>query len=558
MKLLTDVKEFFRCKFYTAVLALTAVCAYGFTVTHPSVGMDDTAVSLYFEEGLAPYVGRWSLFVLNKVFRIGTFAPWMVELASVLLLMVSVTMWCVVWKRACGFGAKLPTWAYGIVACIFISCPLISEVFVFYLHNGICLGYGFTAGALLCLMEALERENTGHRRLGRFFLSCVLLTVALGFYESFIIVYMMGAVTVFFLLRRLHGGSGGEADYKTGILPWMGGGFLSVLGSLVLRVMALGIVKMWCGPDRFGGLNVLYRNAFGSIFSSWGEFSMLLKHFFMKYYVHAVCYLPITVLAAAVLFIGAYSLWCGIRRRDPVLPLCAAVLALLPVCMALVEGLATRYRSAQYVPLMGAFGALLVLVEFWRHPARKWVRALGFGLAGILIYNQCADMNRWFYADYLKYQDAREVMARAAYDLEKGYDTSKPVVFRGAYRVPYEISKDAYLDFSSAEYGWICALTDWFDPYLKEKYFSYDGKFYVFAEMPTVSTLQWGVTAFNGTSWQLIEFWRMHGYDSFRCETDLDKIAEAERIRWDEDMPAYPRDGYIRDCGEYIIVNLGR
>jgi len=29
--------------------------------------VDDTATLLYFEEGLAPAIGRWSLYLLNKV-----------------------------------------------------------------------------------------------------------------------------------------------------------------------------------------------------------------------------------------------------------------------------------------------------------------------------------------------------------------------------------------------------------------------------------------------------------------------------------------------------------
>ena len=50
----------------------------------------------------------------------------------------------------------------------------------------------------------------------------------------------------------------------------------------------------------------------------------------------------------------------------------------------------------------------------------------------------------------------------------------------------------------------------------------------------------------------------MHGYGSFRCETDLNKIEDAERIRTEENMATYPQNGYIKECEEYIIVNLAR
>lgn len=57
-------------KVYLLPLVLTAVLAYGFMVTHPAVGIDDTPYAYYFQEGLAAIVGRWVLYLLNKVFLV--------------------------------------------------------------------------------------------------------------------------------------------------------------------------------------------------------------------------------------------------------------------------------------------------------------------------------------------------------------------------------------------------------------------------------------------------------------------------------------------------------
>lgn len=555
-RLLNDIKAFCKSKAYMAGLTLTAVCAYGYAITHYAIGMDDTAIPLYFEEGLAPYVGRWSLFVLNKIFHFTDFAPWIVELISVLLLMLAVTLWCILWKRICEPRIVLPVWSYLFVAGIFISCPLISEIFVFYLHNGICLGYGVTAFALLCFMNGLSPERTKKYRLGQLSLSAALLAIALGFYESFLIVYIMGAVMCFFLIRRLYGKNGEGSGYSAKLLPWLGSGILIVLGGMSVRMAILAVLKAVYHLDRLSHYNVLYRSLFGDIFKAEGELLMVLKRFFVKYYVNALVYLPVAILVAALVFVGIYSLYSGIRRRDIFLPVCAAVLIVLPILMSLVEGLATRYRSAQYVPVVGAFAVLLAIVEIRLNGLPKWVSVSGIVCLGVLLLVQCADMNRWFRLDYLKYQDAREVMDKVANDLEAECDISKPIVFRGAYPVPYEIAEDAYVGFSSRQYQWICRLTDWLDPHLKEKYFGESGRGYVFAETPVVSILQWGATAFDGTSGQLIEFWRMHGYDAFSCETDLEVIEEAEQIRMEEKMPGYPNVGYIMECEDYIIVNF--
>ena len=555
-KLLNDIRAFWQSKIYMAGLTLITVCAYGYAVTHYAVGMDDTAIPLYFEEGLAPYVGRWSLFVLNKIFHITDFAPWVVELISVLLLMLAVTLWCILWKRICEPRIVLPVWSYLFVAGIFISCPLISEIFVFYLHNGICLGYGVTALALMCLMNGLSLAETGKYRLRQMVLSAVLLAFALGCYESFLIVYVMGAVMCFFLLRRFYGKKEDDSGYSVNLFSWAVSGILIVLAGLAIRMAILAVLKAVYHLDKLSGYNVLYRSLFGDIFTAEGELLMILKRFFVKYYVNAVVYLPVTVLVSALAVIGIYALYCGVRKKDLLLPVCAVMLIALPILMSLVEGLATRYRSAQYVPVVGAFVVLLVILEIYSSSLPKWCPVLGAMCMGVLLIVQCVDMNRWFRLDYQKYRDAEEVMSRIAYDLEAEYDISKPVVFRGAYSVPYEIAENAYVSFSSAQYRWICKLTDWLDPHLKEKYFGESGRGYVFAETPVVSVLQWGATAFDGTSGQLIEFWKMHGFNSFSCETDLDVIEKAEQIRKGEKMLGYPDKGYIRECEDYIIVNF--
>ncbi|MCM1192064.1 MAG: glucosyltransferase domain-containing protein [Acetatifactor muris] len=198
MELWREIKDFLRCKPYIIILSLTAACAYGFAIVHPAIGIDETAVSLYYDDGLTlSFVNRWSLFIVNKVFRIGTFMPWMVDLVSILIFMLSVTLWCIFWRKICGSVVELPLWSYAFAAGIFISCPLIAEIYTLYLHNGICMGYGVTACALLCLLKSLERKTARRHCIMWLVISSVLLTFALGLYESFIVVFVLGGAAAF-------------------------------------------------------------------------------------------------------------------------------------------------------------------------------------------------------------------------------------------------------------------------------------------------------------------------------------------------------------------------
>ena len=79
-KLWEEFQYFFQQKIYVIILCLTAICGYGFEMTHPSIGIDDTAVSLYLEDGLEVVMGRWFIYLINKIFHLSDFSPFMMEL----------------------------------------------------------------------------------------------------------------------------------------------------------------------------------------------------------------------------------------------------------------------------------------------------------------------------------------------------------------------------------------------------------------------------------------------------------------------------------------------
>lgn len=541
-----DIKYFWSNKFYAIVVSLAAACSYGFKVTHGTIGIDDTCIPMYFEDGLAPAVGRWTLYLINKILHISDFAPWMTELAGVILLAFAGTAWCVVFSRIVGKERYMA--GYTFFSALFLSCPLISEIYVYYLHNGISLAYGLTAVALLCLLTVME---SGSRKKKLFCMAAAsaALTAALGCYESFMIVYAMGLLFLFVLNRGFGGRGQRYADS-----PWKWGGALAVTAgsAMGLRWLVLKMIQeIWhVGiPKNF---RVEYRGVFSFTDTDVTGVFMILKRHLVKYYLNAFAYRPVTVLVLGFMVLTVVCIIMGVRRKDLFLPLAALAAPILPVCMVVIEGKDTYYRAAQYVPLVGAFAVFLLLKLAEEHlPA--FCRKAGMVMAFILLWNQCTEMNRWFYVDYLKYQDARGVMEQVAYDLEKDYGTEKPIVFRGAYYVPYGIVQDAYLAFDSVEYGWIRRIGDLVDPHLVEKYNAEDGHGYDFAETPVNSTLRWGATAFDGTASQLGNFMRMLGHE-FRMETDLSRIDEAEKIS--EDMPEFPETGYIKECKDYIIVNL--
>lgn len=550
-QLAEDLRYFIFNKIYGIVVFLAAVCAYGFQVTHVAVGIDDTAIALYFEEGLAPVMGRWTLYILNKIFHFSDFTPWMTDLIGVFFLMLAASIWCVLLYRV--FYDEIPFIGYTFFAALFITCPLISEVYVYYLHNGLGVGYVLSALSLLLVQNALEKDKDIRVCCRNLLTAAFLLVASIGCYESFAIVYAVGALLLF-ITQRIGGNSSRANVYRKSTWRW---GLFSGI-PLVAAVLLRGfVVKLVCKvfalavPENFTFGN--YRGTFSIFSGNRSELVMYFKRFWVKFYLNGLVYLPITVLVLGIGILLIFSVCYGVKKRDVFLPLAAVAIPVLPALMILIEGKESYYRSCQYVPLVGAFGVLLLFRAGHRYLRNKVVRCVGVVLAAALLWNQCADMNRWFYVDYLKYEYFKDVMITVFRDLERDHDLSKPIIFGGACPVPYSIMEGACIEFASPQYKIIKALGDMVDPHLIEKYNESSGRGYVFAETPTFSTLQWGVTAFDDTSREIRNFLSMIGYE-IRIETDLQKIKDVRQLS--ESMPHFPRDGYIQEYEDYLIVHF--
>lgn len=528
------------------MLALTAACSYGFMITNYAISIDDTPYSYYFEEGLAAIVGRWVLYLLNKVVNIGEFAPYLTDLVGVLIFMVAVTVWCALFYSI--LKDRVLWYGYLFFACIFLSCPLISEVYPYYLHNGIAIGY-LCSGAGLCLfLDGIEERSLW--KLGG---SAVCLWIALGCYESFMMVWLMG-VCLILAIKRI-------CNSRVKVIPaiFTAGGI--ALGSMVLRSITISLVTAVFDLEylREAAVQRSITELVGWILEpeAFSNFAMALKRTYVMYGVFACAYYPITVFVLATLVIMVTAVWMSIRRRDFWIFVLTVAGYIAAFSLIIIEGKATYYRAAQFLPIICGLGALLLvydassLIEKYLQKSKIAVAIKGavLLLLSAVLWNQCADMNRWFYVDYLKYEAAKETMHQVAYELEKGFDTSKPIVFTGIYEIPPSIIKDAYVGYDTKEYIWMINLTNWLDDHLLEKFYRDQG--ILMAQMPTLSVIEWGRTAFE-TDAELVKFFEMHGYQ-LQPLLDTD-YAVAEEMSYS--LPSFPQEGSIVDVGEYIIVHF--
>lgn len=556
------------------ILLLTAVCAYGYKVTNVTIGIDDTPSLYYFEEGLIAIVGRWVLFLLNKVIFLAEFVPFVTDFIAVGLLALAAIVWTVLFYSV--LGEKIPVVGYAFFAAIFVSSPLISEVFTYFLHNGIAIGYLCCGLSLCCVREwqgsiRKMRKGNGIREkfdclaVMRLVAAAVFLWIAMGCYESFMILWLAGLMLLL-LTERI--GMGAERIVRTGergVFGTLVGGALAALAAVLLRSLMIVVLTKVFRLEYLQG-EAVQRSVTEMLGwmvqpGAFGEFAMLLKRTFVLYGVFAYAYLPIRIFVLSAAVITVVTLVRVIRGRDvwALVLLPAAYLAAFSLLF--IEGKATLYRSAQFLPVFCGYGALLFaysIYELTGSPGRGVHRKLCLGTRGIAVavlvvitWNQCMDMTKWFYIDKQKYDAAVKTVDQIALDLERDFDTSKPVIFTGNYEIPYSIVKDAYVSYGDRKYYKMKRLTDLIDPDLLDKY-NRGSKGVWVAQTPALSVIEWGRYAFDSDA-ELVKFFVMHGHTLTACE-DIDRYAEAEKASLE--LPEYPQDGYIVDKGDYIIVHF--
>lgn len=560
-------RKFWENRLFMGILLLAAVGAYGYKVTTVTIGIDDTPSQYYFEEGLIAIVGRWVLFLLNKIISLAEFVPFVTDFAAVLLLVAAALVWTTLFYSV--LEEKVPMVGYAFFAAVFISCPLISEVFTYFLHNGIAIGY-LCCGISLCCVRKWQESRSGKSRwqqahIGYMALAAVFLWIAMGCYESFMILWLAGLVLLLLTERISLGTQRKDQTGKRGIFFTLVGGAVTALAAMILRSLMIVVLTNAFHLEYLQG-EAVQRSVTEML--GWmlqpgamGELSMILKRMFLLYGVFGYAYLPIRMFVLSTGVIAVVSLVRVIRGRDLWTLVLWPASYVAAFSLVFIEGKATLYRSAQFLPVFCGYGALLFTYGIWsltervgqgmRRKLILGVRGIAVAMLFVITWNQCMDMTKWFYIDEKKYEAAVKTADQIALDLEKNFDTSKPVVFTGNYEIPYSIIKDAYVSYNSATYYKMKRMADRIDPDLLDKY-NRGSKGVWVAQTPSLSVIDWGRYAFDNDE-ELVKFFAMHGHELVALQ-DGSLYAEAEQESLN--LPEYPQEGYIVDKGDYIIVHF--
>lgn len=544
-----EAQKLFQSKKYIICMLVTLFATFGSLLVKPTIGIDDTAWKVYFLDGVAPVMGRWVLFILNKIIPIAEYNPFIVELLFLFFFFISATLWVILLKRI--IADHVSEWTYVFFGCAFLAAPITSEVVTYYLANGIFIGFGFTALAVWYLWDSFEKGITGRKRVQKVVASGLWLWLALGCYESFIIVYMVAICVCYCFDRGIK-----SKEEKIPVLPVLIHTLLAGILCVVLRsVWTQLMIVLFSLQDQ---INILDYRGIGDILNYFSagngaqDIALIFKQFFVKYYINAVVYKPITFLVMGFGLLGLWALIRSIQKKDFIILLSVIGAMIMPWMLTILEGYATYYRTSQYIVLMNAVIVPVAALMLEKVKDKRYIKAIGFFLAVLLVYHEAHEMNYWLKVDQDKYEDACRTADAVALEIIRDYDENLPICIVGEYNVPEAIASKSYCPTWSKRTTIATWAIGLLDEEMIQDYMEPAG--YRFAETPLLSVIKWGSVAFYATDIEMVKFWENRGFQ-FIVDRNPEHYLYGKELL-EEGMPSWPEKGSILQMEDCIIVNL--
>ncbi len=541
---LEDLKVLLNYKPYSVSVLLVSVLSYGYAMFNTAISIDDLEYDRYVGSGnVMLSAGRFGMWFWS--FIEGEYEnSYLIDLFAVILFILATTSFCVLFRRIT--RNRISAGALTVFSCMFISYPLINEIWEYTGANvNICGAFFLCAITILLMHEQIHIKNW--RNPWRIIVSSLCMMIVCAGYESVISVYVFFVFAV--LAMQMIYGKKKEKKF----LEFMRQGIIyaSVLvAGLVLRVVVHQIILK--------ALDLTYK-ANGEVTIQWGTRPLaeiiknLIADFSHDYFARGIVYMPIGVLVISVVaFIVLGLVACKKHTFLLIIPGLGMLLCL--VLLSLVQGSVSPYRTCQVFAAFSAFAFMLIIDCIPRNKSKSisYIRVTALVLCGYLCFSQAAYLNQLFEANYRRSESEAFAVRQMIVDLRRDFDPDKAVIFIGDYPIDPDILED--VSISKDSYRWK----------LYEKV--YVGVSEILNVPHNVNILpnklpdtnvrshiNWSRRVFSQTAMQ--KLFDYYGY-SFELANYYGLYDEAVAYATENNMPEYPQKGYIKDVGDYIIVNL--
>lgn len=529
-------KELLNNKKYMIPVCLTAFFSFGYEIFHGSIGADDMTLKLYFVDGLAPQIGRNTLYLINKVLRISDFSPVITDFLGVFLMIIAATILGAAFQEIFFEGGE--TWLCTIFTSTMISFSLTSEVYIYYLHNGIGIGYFLTTVALIIIWG-----NKGDYVI-RLLLSSACLTFAITCYESFALVFLLGFFLLhwFMIMKKDKSIGIGQyiKDFVINMIPVM---ILALVGRQTITLLINKHPLENYSPRGLGaGKWIFQKDALDNI-------REIVQGVIRDYGINSIVICSLMILNVVLLFFLIDLLVRCIGLKNWMGLLNGLGMLCVPWLFLIIEGHTTAYRQMQALNILEGFALMVLCYRVSQigniGKVGKWFAII---CSLVVIYNQSFEQNYFYYIDYLRYTDDVAKMDHIMLEICRNYDIQKPLCFiADEGEVSSGIIKEYYYyDKNSSEY---IAMSKWASKLGITLETNESG--YCPFQTLALDVPVWAASAWDG-NYAEEEFLKMHGYNIVLGTKDM--LDEANEIG--KQMQSWPMEGSIKDMKSYIVIKL--
>lgn len=534
-KLLKDIK-------FILPVIITAILSFGFTITNFTINGDALSYDRYFEKSELLAQGRFTAPLINKLFSVMNFNPFFVDIVAAILIVIGAILFCMLFDRV--LKGKFNNVVYTIFTCLFVSYPLISEIFTFT-PAGISIGVGYCLVAI-SLMYGYESIFNGYSKIKAFIMQTILLCLAVFLYESFAAVYLCGIFMILIIEYLYNKNKFGLLEAIKKIIVFALPLGVAIILGVVIVILLMKILDL--ERSTHAAKTIVYRSG---IFYG---LKNLVVTIIDRYVLPATYYLPIKILAISTCIYLVITITNIIKEKSFILALLLLGLGIAVQSLSIIQGMAAIYRTCQTFALFIAFVFMIFAYEILSGKSNKWIKRTVVAIVFVIVFYQSQELNKWFVLNYQRYDIEKNDVIAIGNEIRENFDINKPVYFMGNYKLPSAITSKIYVDRNSTEFKISMDINKLLgSPCEKFKEDSIEQVKY--GESNIISYVGWSMYAFGEdkeVSVDLIKFFRYFGYDIKSGSRDIyDEVVSLKPGK-----PRWPSKGSIFETDEYIVVNF--
>ena len=510
MKTLKEDIEFFVKKIeFIIPLILIAILSFGFVITHYSVNIDTLSSERYYREGELLTQSRYGGVLLDKILGVMEYNPFFVDCLAVIFLVMASITFCILFKKIS--KNKINTVAYTIFSSLFVSYPLINEIFVYTpMSFGICFSF-FIAAVILNLLYSYRDS----KKIRNLVYSALLMCLIISIYESSAAVLLCGFFIVEILDSIYNNQNKKIRETIINLIVMSIPMVIALIINLIISnlIFALGNIE----PNTNRAAKTIMYQALGIV----DGIKNLIDTVFYNYVVNAFLYLPITVMQFSCLIMFILGIVYSVKRKN----ITIFLLFLGSICslfaLSIIQGNSAPYRTCQVFQIFSAFAFMILIQSLINTNKAKLVKNIFICLSFLIIFYQAKDLNKYFYLNYTRYEQEKIALVSMAEKLKEQYDIqNKPVIFVGHYDLSNYIKERCYIKTDTLGAKIANMLVSAYDPenetYSEEKY----AYIYKPIDSNINSYLNWATMAFSEVNTEILKWLDILGYDYFKQGTE--------------------------------------